>query len=471
MTLDVALWSKYTLLLWPSDMANGGDGWNSLKRFVFLGSPLAGGLIPLDGTPLMRRAYTAHTHQRPFRMDVGKLRRDFPLLDPESGKAPPVYLDNACQTFRPRQVMEAMADYYESFPACAGRSVHRLATEVSLRYDEARMRAADFFGAESPSEIAFVKNSTEALNTVISGYEWSQGDEIVTTDYEHNSVSVPVLRAVDSQGIKHRIIRSTDDSQLDLDALSAAMSKKVKLVAMCLTSNVTGYTLPPREVVEIAHDHGARVLFDAAQAAPSMSIDVKDLGVDFMAASAHKMLGPSGVGLFYARSDAAESIRPVIAGGHSVSDATSDTYSLLPPPDRFEAGLQNYSGIIGTRAALDYLSYVGLEEIASHEIALNKRATRGLADIEGISIIGPGDPNLRKGILSFNLKGLSAHDVAMIMDNSRNIQLRSGMHCCHPFFHRLRLEGCARASAYLYNTPEEIDFFVESIEELKKSFT
>jgi cysteine desulfurase/selenocysteine lyase len=342
---------------------------------------------------------------------------------------------------------------------------------VSLRCDEARLKAASFFGVEDRAEMSFMKNATEGLNTVISGFRWRKGDEILTTDYEHNSVHVPVLRARDAFGIKHGVVRSRDDGQFDLDAFSEAISKRVKLVAMCLTSNVTGCTLPAREVVEIAHEHGARVLFDAAQTAPSTPLNLHNLDVDYLAASAHKMLGPSGVGLLYVRSDAADDISPLTAGGHGVADTTEDAYTLLPPPERFEAGLQNYSGVIGTGAALDYLRSIGLEEVRSHEIALNKRMTRGLDSIPGVTIIGPGDPNLRGGILSFNVRGLSPHDVAMILDNSRGIMLRSGMHCCHPFFHRMRMSGCARASVYLYNSYAEADAFVDSVAELARSFS
>ncbi|MDQ1371761.1 MAG: cysteine desulfurase / selenocysteine lyase [Candidatus Thermoplasmatota archaeon] len=403
-------------------------------------------------------------------MDVGRIRRDFPVLGKEIGGKPPIYFDNACQTLRPRQVIEAVSEYYESFPACAGRSVHKLATEVSLRCDDVRAKAASFFGAEDPSEMAFVKNTTEGLNTVIMGLPWKMGDEIVTTDYEHNSVHVPVLRARDTYSLKHRVVRSSEDLTFDLSAFEETMSKKVKLVAMCLTSNVTGCTLPAKEIVDIAHSYGAKVLLDAAQAAPSMKIDVSRLGVDFMAASAHKMLGPSGVGLFYALSGSVGDIPPIMCGGHGVVDTTYDSYNLLPPPERFETGLQNYSGIIGTGAALEYLSSVGLDAVRAHEVALNSRITRALRGVDGVSLIGPSDPNLRGGIFSFNVRGLSPHDVAMILDNSKNIMMRSGMHCCHPLFHALKLQGCARASAYLYNTPEEADVFSESVKGLAEGF-
>jgi len=404
-------------------------------------------------------------------MDVSRIREDFAVLSKDIGGKLPIYFDNACQTLRPKQVSEAVTEYYDSFPACAGRSVHKLATEVSLRCDEVRTRTADFFGAESPLEIAFLKNTTEGLNTVILGSGLKSGDEIVTTDYEHNSVHVPVLRAVELFGVKHRIVKSAPDGTFDLESYEKAMTKKVRLVAVCLTSNVTGYTLPAKEVIDIAHSCGARVLLDAAQAAPSMKIDVSSLKVDYMAASAHKMCGPSGVGIFYARADASDKLRPIMYGGHGVTDTRYDSYELLPAPERFETGLQNYSGIVGTGAALEYLSRLGMDEIRAHEISLNKQMTRALADVPSVKLLKPHDPNLRGGMFSFNVDGLSAHDVAMILDNSKNIMMRSGMHCCHPYFHALGIEGCARASVYIYNSKEEAKVLTDSVRDLSASLS
>jgi len=404
-------------------------------------------------------------------MDVGKIRKDFAVLSKDIGGKPTIYFDNACQTLRPKQVTEAVTEYYDSFPACAGRSVHKLATEVSLRCDAARTRVADFFGAESPLEIAFMKNTTEGCNTVIFGSGLKKGDEVVTTDYEHNSVHVPILRAVETLGIRHKIVKSSADGTFDLAAFEKAMSKKTALVAMCLTSNVTGYTLPAKEVVQIAHSYGAKVLFDAAQYAPSHRLDVRGLGVDYLAASGHKMCGPSGVGLFYCRAELSERMRPIMYGGHGVTDTRYDSYSLLPAPERFETGLQNYSGIVGTGAALDYLDSIGMDEILTHEISLNRKITKALADVPGVRILKPSDPNLRSGIFSFNVDGLSPHDVAMIMDNSKNIMLRSGMHCCHPYFHARGLDGCARASMYIYNTPAEADILIQTVKDLSAKFS
>jgi cysteine desulfurase/selenocysteine lyase len=399
-------------------------------------------------------------------MDAESLRNDFPLLSPESGVRPPIYLDSACQTLRPTCVIDAMNEYYRSMPACAGRSAHRMATEVSIRCDDVREEARSFFGAAQSSEIAFLKNSTEGLNTVIFGSGLSKGDEVVTTDYEHNSVHIPLIRAASTLGIRRRMVPSLPDGTFDLEAFEETLTSRTKLVAMCLTSNVTGYTLPAREIVKMARSRGAKVLFDAAQTAPSRRIDVRALGADFLVASAHKMLGPSGVGIMYAERESAESLAPLSYGGHGVTGATLGSFELLPPPERFEAGLQNYSGIIGTGAALRYLNAVGLDAVSGHEAMLNRRLTRALRDIEGIRILEPSDPNLRGGILSFNMKSTVPHDIAMILDNSRNIMVRAGMHCCHSLFESRGIDGAVRASMYLYNTPDEVDELARAVADL-----
>ena len=391
---------------------------------------------------------------------------DFPLLSRGSEDSRPVYLDSACQTLRPESVVRAMSEYYELFPACAGRSSHRLATQVTIKCDDVRAKAAAFFGASTPSEIAFVKNATEGLNTVIFGSGLKSGDVVITTDYEHNSVHVPLVRAQQEVGIRRKVVPSTEDGTFDIESFGDMMSSEVKLIAMCMTSNVTGYTLPAKEIIDIAHDRGARVLLDAAQAAPSMRLDVKSLGVDYLVASAHKMLGPSGVGLMYASSVSSDSLRPLTFGGHGVTGTTLDSYELLPPPERFEAGLQNYSGIIGTGAALDYLEGVGLEEIAEHEMSLNRLLTERLLDLPGLRILKPLDPGQRKGIVAFNIDGVHHHDIAIILDHSRNIMLRAGMLCCHSLFESRRMDGCVRASLYLYNTESEVDFFVRALEDI-----
>lgn len=378
----------------------------------------------------------------------------------------PIYLDSACQTLRPVSVIEAVKEYYESFPACAGRSAHKLATELTMRCDDVRSKVAGFLGARDDAEICFLKNATEGLNTVIFGCGLNKGDEVVTTHYEHNSVHVPLLRASETMGIKRSVVPPLSDGTFDIESFGEMMSSRVKLVAMCLTSNVTGYTLPAKEVVDIAHSHGAVVLFDAAQTAPSRPIHASDLDADFIVACAHKMLGPSGVGIMYARRELSERLDPRILGGHGVAQVGDGSYELLPPPERFEAGLQNYAGIIGTGAAIDYLESVGLDEVLEHEISLNRRLTKALRSIPSVRLMKPVDPNLRSGMIGFNVDGLISHDIAVILDHSRGIMLRAGRHCCHSLFESTAIDGCARASIYLYNTSEEVKALADAIEEI-----
>lgn len=399
-------------------------------------------------------------------MDVDAIRKDFPVLRTGEGETPLVYFDSACQTLRPRQVMDAVSEYYRDSPACAGRSVHRLSTEVTLRCDDVRGKAARFLGAADPSEVAFVKNATEALNTVILGCGLRKGQSIVTTDREHNSVNIPAIHATRTLGARRVAVPSTQEEVFDMERFKEAMSGDVGLVAMCLTSSVTGDTRPARDIVEIAHSHGAKVLLDAAQTAPSMPIDVRALDVDYLAISVHKMLGPSGVGLLYVRSDLSDGLAPLMYGGHAVQEASDADFVLLPSPERFEAGLQNYSGIFGTGAAIDYLVSVGLDEVMAHERTMNRRLTSAVSGIPGVSVVGPADPDSRAGIFSFNVAGLSPHDIAMILDSSKNIAIRSGMHCCHSFFNARSVQGCARVSMYIYNTVEEVDYFAQSLSDL-----
>ncbi|MDH4122720.1 MAG: aminotransferase class V-fold PLP-dependent enzyme [Thermoplasmata archaeon] len=401
-------------------------------------------------------------------MDFERIREDFPILRKEIEGKPIIYFDSACQSLRPKQVLEAMNRYYEDFPACAGRSIHKLATEVSIRIDEARGKLARFVNAEKPEEISFVRNCTEALNTVIFGVGLKKGDVVLATDREHNSVHVPLLKLKETTGIDYQIVPSRDDETFNLDKFSEiAAESRPRLVAMCHTSNVNGTTIPAKEVCKIAHENGALVLLDGAQYVPYGGVDIKDIDTDFYAFSAHKMCGPSGVGILTGKYDELSKIEPRTYGGHGISMATRKHADILPPPERFEAGLQNYSGIIGTGAAADYLSRIGRDWIVTHVNHLNRMATEQLLKIPDLKIIEPGNPDLRSGILAFNIKKRNPHDIAMILDNMENIMIRSGMHCSHSWFNDREIEGSARASFYLYNTKDEISLFADTLRRLQ----
>jgi cysteine desulfurase/selenocysteine lyase len=403
-------------------------------------------------------------------MDLRKIRKDFPVLQRDVGGKPIVYMDNACMTLKPRQVTDAMADYYNRLSACGGRSVHKLATEVTIKFEEGRERMRRFLNANDHREIIFTRNTTESINLVARCLDFKPGDVVVTTDREHNSNLVPWLWLRGEKGIVHVPFRSNDDNSFNLDAFHEFMSRKVKLVSMGHTGNLDGYTIPAEEIIKIAHDHGALVMLDGAQSAPHMPVDVKKLDVDLFAFSVHKMMGPTGMGVLYGKYRILEDMPPFLVGGDTVESTTYDSFKMLKPPAKFEAGLQDYAGVIGSAAAAEYLMNIGQENVHAHEAHLNDTIYRGIRDITGMSIIGPARPELRGGITSFNIEGMTPHDIAIILDEVANIMIRSGMHCVHSWFNAKRCKGSARASLYLYNTEEECKLFVDTLKEVAKSF-
>ncbi|HSV41945.1 MAG TPA: cysteine desulfurase [Methanomassiliicoccales archaeon] len=402
-------------------------------------------------------------------MDVKKVRADFPLFDEDKERL--VYLDSACQSLRPRQVIQAMDEYYSDFPACGGRSVHRLATQVSIKVDEARESVASFINASSETVIIFTKSCTEALNTVAKGLGLKKGDVVVSTDVEHNSNHVPWLELQDTVGIRRRRSRSDADGVFDLESFKKVMDRSVKAVSVVHTNNVNGTTIPLKEVAEIAHDHGAVLIVDGAQSVPHTAVDVKKLDIDLMGMSMHKMLGPSGMGVLYGRREILERITPLTSGGGSVVETTYDTATYLPLPEKHEAGLLNYAGIIGSGAAVRYLKSVGMDQVMEHERRLNRLITAGLKYVDGVEILKPLNPDLRGSVFSFNIRGLRSHDVAMILDDMAKVMIRSGMHCSHPYFISRGIDGCARASFYLYNNDEDCTTFIDAVRKLVAAFS
>ncbi len=399
-------------------------------------------------------------------MDMSEVRKDFPTIRKNLG----IYLDNACQSLRPDQVIRAMDEYYEEYPACGGRSVHSMATRVSVAIDDTRSSLADFFGTDDPDCYIFTKNTTEGLNTAAYGLGLKKGDVVVTTDTEHNSNHVPWLFLEENTGIKRRMSKSGEDGVFDMESFKACMDRDVKVVSVQHTSNVTGSSVPVKAITEIAHDYGATVIIDGAQAAPHMPVDLKKIDADIYCLSMHKMLGPSGMGIMYGKKEVLEKLRPLTLGGGTVGLATYDSVSLAPVPDRFEAGLLNYAGIIGTKAAIDYLSKVGMENVERWDAELLKRAFANLEEVKGLHIVGPDRPGKRCGILSFNIDGLVSHDIAMMLDSMTGVMIRSGMHCAHPFYVSRAIDGSARASTYLYNSPEEIDIFTDTVRKIAETF-
>jgi cysteine desulfurase/selenocysteine lyase len=403
-----------------------------------------------------------------MKLDINKIREDFPVLKkPIEGKLP-IYFDNACMTLRPTQVVKAMNDYYENYPACGGRSIHKFGLKVTKLCDEAREKIRRLIGAERNDEIIFTKNTTEAINLVANSLDLKRGDTVLTTDFEHNSNLVPWLVLSERIGTKHVAVKSNEDTTFNMSEFEKAMNRSVKLVSMVHTSNLCGVTIPARGIIKAAHENGALAMLDGAQSTPHFKIDVTDLDVDFFAFSVHKMCGPSGIGVLYGKHDELEKLKPFITGGDTVSDTHYDSYTLLELPQRFEAGLQDYAGIIGAGAAADYLANVGLGEIERHVTKLNQAMTEQLADVDKLTLIGPRDPKLRRGIFSFNVEGMNPHDVAMILDEIANVMIRSGRHCVHSWFNAHKLEGSARASLYFYNTLEEVKIFTDTLRQVIK---
>ncbi len=401
-------------------------------------------------------------------MDIQKIRPDFPSLYKKWNGKYPIYFDNACMTLKPKQVMEAMNEYYNEYPVCGGRSIHKMAKKVDEKVMEAREKFQKFLGAEHSEEIIFTRNTTEGLNLVANSLEFKKGDIVLTTDREHNSNLVPWQIQARKRGIKHMVVYSNPDNTFNLENFEEIMSKNrnVRLVSMVHTANLDGYTIPAKEIIKIAHDYGALVMLDGAQSAPHKPVDVKASDVDFFALSVHKMLGPSGMGVLYGKKHLLEELSPFIVGGDTVSDTTFEGAKFLPPPEKFEAGLQNYAGIIGSGAAVDYVSNVGLSNIEKHEAKLNRIITEGIKDFHGLKIMGPQAPEMRGGIISFTvemLKGGDAHDIALVLDETENIEVRSGAFCVHSWFNYRKCEAAVRASLYLYNTEEEARKFIDAL--------
>ncbi len=377
-------------------------------------------------------------------MNVEKIREDFPVL-----KKKAIYFDSACMTLRPKQVVDKVVEYYNEYPACAGRSIHKFGNKVNDEVNNARKLVKDFIGAKKESEIVFTKNTTESINLLANSFD---GERVLLTDREHNSNLIPWQR------FKQGIMRSNLDFTFNLERFSESV-KNYELISFVATSNLDGYTLPIKEIIKIAHENNVKVHLDGAQFVPHNEINVKKLDLDYLSFSGHKMLGSSGVGVFYGKEELLNNMKQFITGGETVMNSTYNDFVMEKIPHKFEGGLQNYSGIIGLGAAVKYLSKIGMNEIKEHEIKLRKAV-----DVSGLKLIGRNNG----GIVNFNVPGVNFHEVATILDTSDNIMIRSGQHCMHSWFNANNVEGSARASFYLYNTMEEIKILNEALNKLKK---
>lgn len=396
-------------------------------------------------------------------MNLEKIKQDFPLI--ASKKV--IYFDNACQSLRPKSVIDKVNYYYKELSACAGRSNHKFGEKVSILVEEAREAVRRFINAKYDGEIIFTKNTTESINLVARSLGLKQGDVVLATDKEHNSNLIIWQYLAKKIGIIHQIVSTKDGEPFDLEAFRKFLTPQVKLVSFVWTSNLDGTTVPAKEIIELAHKNGSLAMLDGAQYAPHHKFDVQKLDVDFVAFSGHKILGPSGVGILYGKLNLLEKMEPFILGGDTVSNTTYSGFDLLPPPNKFEAGLQNYSGILGLTEAIKYLESVGLEQIEKQELELNELITNELGSNSKITILGPKDAKLRGSIFSFYVKGLDSHQVALMLDQ-QNIMVRSGRFCVHSWFNSRNIESAVRASFYFYNTEEEARKFVEEIKKVLK---
>ncbi|MFC9927906.1 cysteine desulfurase [Streptomyces sp. NPDC127190] len=393
-------------------------------------------------------------------VDFDALRKDFPILERRiRDGARLVYLDSGATTHKPLQVLDAEREFYVTRNAAVHRGAHQLAEEATEAYEEARATIARFIGA-AENEIVFTKNATESINLVAYGLGNSRfvgpGDKIVVTEMEHHANLVPWQQLAERTGAQLDWFGLTDDGRLDLDGIDRLIDDRTKVVALTHQSNVLGTLNPVRLIADRAHAVGALVLVDGAQSVPHRPVDVTELGADFVAFSGHKMLGPSGVGVLWGRRAALESLPPFLTGGSIVEIVEMDRTTFLPPPQRFEAGVPMTAQAVGLAAAVDYLSAVGMAEVAAHEEALTARTLELLTEIPGVRIVGPTDLVDRGSAVSFTVEGIHPHDLGQVLDD-RGVAVRVGHHCARPITRRYGVPATARATFYLYNTLDDVD--------------
>jgi len=408
-------------------------------------------------------------------MNVDRLRGDFPILAREFHGKPLVYLDSAATSQKPQQVIAAEEEFYRQSNANVHRGVYALSVEATDAYEAARARAAKFVGSRDPEEIVFVRGTTEAINLVATSLGRSllhRGDRVVLTVMEHHSNIVPWHMLREYSGIELQFLDIDEQGHLRLDQLDGFLEDgRTKVVAVTQVSNVLGTVNPVREIAERAHDHGAVTVLDSAQAAPHRKLDVDRLGVDFLAFSGHKMLGPMGIGVLWGHHPKLDALPPCMGGGEMIREVHTDRVRYAEAPARFEAGTPNVGGAVSLSAALDYLEAVGWEELRSHEERMLERMLREGRERLGdrLRVFGPPEARDREAVFSFALQGVHPHDVASLLD-ADGVCVRAGHHCAQPLMDRLRVPALTRASPYLYNTEEEIGRFYDALEKVDRLF-
>jgi cysteine desulfurase / selenocysteine lyase len=405
-----------------------------------------------------------------LKLDAHKLRADFPIFEQDVNGKPLAYLDSAVTAQKPRQMLDAMVEFYETSYGNVHRGVYSLSERATAAFEQAREKVRAFVNAPSAREVVFTRNATEGINLV--AYAWGlsnlrPGDVAVVTELEHHSNFVPWQYVAGRTGAEFRMIPLNETGELDLDALEElGADGEVKVVATNLVSNALGTVNPVERLAAWAHERGAIMVTDAAQAAPHMPIDVQALGCDFLAFSAHKMCGPSGVGALWGRAELLEAMEPFNLGGHMIRKVRFEGTTWGELPHKFEAGTSPIAEAVGFGAAIDYLTTIGLDAILDHEHELAATALDKLAEVPGVKLYGPA-ADRRAGIVSFNVEGVHPHDVAQILDLD-GVAIRAGHHCCQPLMQKLGVAATNRASFYLYTIPEEIDRLVDGVRKAKQ---
>ena len=405
-------------------------------------------------------------------LDIQSIRKDFPILERKtSNNVPLVYLDSTATSQKPLAVIEAMNDYYRRSNANIHRGVHTLAEEATAMYEDARVKIAKFVNAPSAKQVVYTRNTTESINLV--AYSWARanlkaGDLVILTEMEHHSNLVPWHMLQAERGIELEFIPVMENGLLDLDIYKTLLNRTPKLVSFTHMSNVLGTINPAGEIIRLAHEAGAVTLVDAAQSVPHLAVDVQALDADFLAFSAHKMCGPTGIGALYGKADLLEKMPPFLGGGDMIKEVKLRSFRANTLPHKFEAGTPAIAEAIGFGAAVDYLNSVGMDKIAAHEHEITEYALERLEEIPGVKVFGP-DAEHKGGVAAFTLEGIHPHDVAQILDKD-GIAVRAGHHCAQPLHEKFGIPATSRASFYLYNTKEEVDLLVNGIYKVKEMF-
>lgn len=400
------------------------------------------------------------------------LRNDFPIFKKKINGKELVYLDNASTTQKPYSVIDSITDFYTNYNSNIHRAVYQLAEEATELYEQSREKIANFINVR-PEEIVFTRNTTESINLI--AHSWARSnlkkdDGIVITELEHHSNIVPWQILCQEIGTRLEYVGIDENGFLDLEhMIELISSKKVKLVSLSHMSNVLGTIMPIEGIIKVAHEHGIPVIVDGAQSVPHMPVNVKSMDCDFLVFSAHKMLGPTGVGVLYAKKEFLEKMRPFMGGGDMIKEVFKFHTNYNEVPYKFEAGTPNIADVVGFGAAIDYLEKIGMENIRRHEISLTDYALESILSLKYVTVYGPRDPKYRGGVISFNIADIHPHDLATIM-NDHGIAIRSGHHCAQVLMQRLDVPATSRASFYIYNTKEEIDKFVNAIKEAGRIF-